>query len=333
MTGGALAPRIPGRILPAGFGTPSDIGSAEAAGSAAAPPGALARAWDKLAAQPIARGAFIGLLLLVAACVFLPFVLPWGANEIDRSGTPAAHGASLSHPLGTDGLGRDQLSRVLSAGRVSLGIGFSVAALSLVIGSCVGLVAGYFGGRVDSITMWFVNVLMSVPPLPLLIGLSVLVASPDSHVGALVRGISEPIRIVFVLASLGWMGFSRVIRAQVLSLSRQEFVEAAEAMGATHARRMFLHVLPGCMPTMVVFVTFGVSGAILGESFLSFLGVGVNPPTATWGNMLSEASELGVVLSSWWLILTPSLAILATVLVVNFLGEGLRVALDPRVGD
>lgn len=324
MSGGVAA----GQVVPAGMGMSAEV--AERAPLA----GPLARAWRAMDAQPIARIAFLGLVAIIAVCVVVPFALPWSPTEIDRSsGVIAAQGMSASHPLGTDELGRDQLARVLAAGRISLGIGMSVALLSLAVGSTVGLLAGYFGGRVDSVVMWLVNVLMSVPPLPLLIGLSVLVASPDSHLGALVRGISEPVRIVLVLSSLGWMGFSRVIRAQVLSLRNQEFVEAAEALGAGHMRRMFLHVLPGCIPTMVVFVTFGVSGAILGESFLSFLGVGVNPPTPTWGNMLSQSSELGVVLDAWWLILTPSLAILATVLVVNFLGEGLRVVLDPRVGD
>lgn len=319
---------VTGRVVPTGMGMSTEVADRERS------PGPLVRAWGALEAQPAARAGAIGLLVILLACIVVPMALPWHPEEIDRSlGTPSAYGASLSHPLGTDDLGRDQLSRVLAAGRISLGIGLSVALLSLAIGATVGLVAGYFGGRVDSLTMWLVNVLMSVPPLPLLIGMSVLVASPDSHLGALVRGISEPVRIVLVLSSLGWMGFSRVIRSQVLSLRNQEFVEAAEALGAGHVRRMFLHVLPGCIPTMVVFVTFGVSGAILGESFLSFLGVGVNPPTPTWGNMLAASSELGVVLDAWWLILTPSLAILATVLVVNFLGEGLRVVLDPRVGD
>jgi peptide/nickel transport system permease protein len=284
--------------------------------------------WDSFRSH---HAAFISLCVLatmVVICIFAPFVLQ-EPEAIDMK-ILAAEGPSAQHLFGTDQLGRDILSRLINAGRTSLAIGFVVAFGAAAIGACVGVMAGYFGGRVDGVLMWFVNVLMTIPSLPLLMSVAVLVASPSSALGPVVKGIPEWFRIAAVLALLGWMGISRVVRSQVVSLRGQEFVEAAHALGGSHARIMFVHILPNCVSVIAVFTTLAVSGAIIGESALSFLGLGVSPPTATWGNMLAEARDLFAIMNYWWTVWFPALAIFITVLSVNFIGDGVRDALDPK---
>lgn len=338
MTSAASAHRASPR-LPASLAR----GDADApiTGADAATESNLRQTWNGFRSERSALAALIVLAGLTVACFLLPLVLPYDATTPDSSlaahATSAGHsltvGPSLHHPLGTDLIGRDVLARTLTAGRVSLTIGFVVALASLGIGTAVGLVAGYFGGWADTSMMWCVNVLMTIPSMPLLIGLSVLVASPHSKFGGMVRALPEQWRIIFVMSSLGWMGVTRIVRSNALRARNVEYVEACEALGGTHTRRMFLHVLPTCIPSMVVFGTFGVSGAIMGESFLSFLGVGVNPPTATWGNMIAQSSDISVVLNQWWLATWPSVAIFVTIMAINFVGEGLRVATDPKARD
>jgi peptide/nickel transport system permease protein len=285
-------------------------------------------AWDAFRRN---RLAFFGLCVLgamVLSCIFLPFVLPSPTDvdyELLSATAPSSH-----HLLGTDSIGRDELARLVNAGRISLLVGFMVALLSASIGSVIGLLAGYFGGLTDGALMWIVNVLMTIPALPLLMASAVLVATPESKVGAVFRTVPTQWRIIFVMSLLGWMGISRVVRSQVLSLKQQEFVEAAQALGADSRRVMFVHILPNSVSVIAVFTTLAVSGALMGESALSFLGVGVQPPTATWGNMLSEARDLFTILQYWWLTWFPALAIFITVLATNFVGDGVRDALDPK---
>ena len=285
--------------------------------------------WDAFRGH---KAAFIGLCIIstmIFICVFGPFVLS-DPTAIDMH-LLRATAPSAAHPLGTDSIGRDVLSRLVNAGRISLLIGFAVAFFAAAVGSIVGTAAGYFGGWIDGALMWFVNVLMTIPSLPLLIAAAVLVATPDSKIGGVMKTVPTQWRIIFVMSSLGWMGISRVVRSQVLSLRNQEFVEAARALGAKHPRIMFQHILPNCVSVIAVFTTLAVSGAIMGESALSFLGVGVNPPTATWGNMLNEARDLFTILQYWWLTWFPAIAIFTTVLCVNFVGDGVRDALDPKM--
>jgi peptide/nickel transport system permease protein len=194
----------------------------------------------------------------------------------------------------------------------------------------IGVSSGYFGGRTDSWLMWFANVIMSIPGLPLLLTIATIVASPDSKIGPVIQHVPEWLRIAGVLVALGWMGISRVVRSQVVSLRNQEFVEAAIALGGTHRRVMMVHILPNCVSVLAVFTTLAVSGAILAESALSFLGFGVQPPAATWGNMLAEGRDLITILNYWWVVWCPALAIFVTVLSVNFIGDGVRDALDPK---
>jgi peptide/nickel transport system permease protein len=294
-----------------------------------APPRSQAlQTWDSFRAH---RAAFIGLCVLVTmilVCALGPFVLQ-DPNAIDMKvlgyQAPSAH-----HLLGTDAIGRDVLSRLVNAGRISLSIGFTVAFGAAALGAIVGVVSGYFGGLTDSALMWITSVIMSIPSLPLLMTVATLVASPDSKIGPFLRHVPEWGRIAFVLVSLSWMGISRVVRSQVVSLRGQEFVEAALALGGSHKRVMFVHILPNCVSVIAVFTTLAVSGALIAEAALSFLGMGVQPPTATWGVMLSEGRDLFTILNYWWVVWFPALAIFTTVLSVNFIGDGVRDALDPK---
>lgn len=278
------------------------------------------------------RMAFISLWVLaaiVAICVLLPVALPWRATQIDfdiLSATPPGH----VHVLGTDQVGRDVLSRLVSAGRVSLTIGIMVALISGTIGAAVGIVAGFFGGRVEERIMWGVNILMTIPTLPLLMAMATVVSSEDSTAARVFGAVPPEWRIIVIMSLLGWMGICRVVRSKVVQLRSQEFVEAATALGASRMRIMLVHILPNTMSVLVVFVTLAVSTAILGESALSFLGVGVSPPTATWGNMLLDARDIFTAVRYWWLAWFPALAILVTVLAINFVGDGLRDAFDPK---
>jgi peptide/nickel transport system permease protein len=288
----------------------------------------LQQTWDSFRAH---RAAFIGLCVLgtmMVICLLGPFVLQDPeAIDMDILGYSAP---SSAHLLGTDSLGRDVLARVVSAGRTSLAIGFVVAIGAAMIGATIGVSAGYFGGKTDSGLMWFANVIMAIPGLPLLMTVATIVASPDSKIGPLIKHFPEWMRIAFVLVCLGWMGISRVVRSQVVSLRNQEFVEAAIALGGSHKRVMAVHILPNCVSVLAVFTTLAVSSAIIGESALSFLGLGVQPPTATWGNMLAEGKDLITILQYWWVVWFPALSIFVTVLSVNFIGDGVRDALDPK---
>lgn len=178
--------------------------------------------------------------------------------------------------------------------------------------------------------MWFVGVLLTIPSLPLMIAMSALSADANSSIGKTLLALGEVPRIIIVMSALSWMGLSRMVRSQVLSLREQEFCEAAVALGAKHGRVMFIHILPNSISVIAVFTTMAVSGAIMGESALSFLGLGVQVPTATWGNMLNEARDLFTILKYWWLTWFPAIAIFLTVLSVNFIGDGIRDALDPK---
>jgi peptide/nickel transport system permease protein len=302
--------------------------SDEAQAITAPPRTQLQQTWDSFRAH---RAAFIGLCVLttmIVVCLVGPFVLQ-DPEAIDMK-VLGYQGPTSAHVLGTDAIGRDVLSRVVNAGRISLAIGFSVAMGAATIGAIIGVAAGYFGGRVDSGLMWIANVIMAIPSLPLLMTVAVIVASPDSKIGPMIKHFPEWMRIAFVLVALGWMGISRVVRSQVVSLRGQEFVEAALALGGTHQRVMFVHILPNCVSVIAVFTTLAVSGGLIAESALSFLGLGVQPPTATWGNMLAEGRDLFTILNYWWVVWFPALAIFITVLSVNFIGDGVRDALDPK---
>jgi peptide/nickel transport system permease protein len=222
----------------------------------------------------------------------------------------------LSYPLGTDDLGRDVLTRILFGARISLLVGFVSVGIATLIGVILGALAGFYGSWVDSIIMRFVDIMLCFPTFFLIL--------------AVIAFLEPSIwNIMIIIGLTSWMGVARLVRAEFLSLRERDFVFAARALGALDLRIIFRHILPNAMSPVLVAATLGVAGAILTESALSFLGIGVQPPTPSWGNMLIIGKQtLG---SAWWLSVFPGLAILLTVLGYNLLGEGIRDALDPRL--
>lgn len=255
------------------------------------------------------RWAFVAAGVLVAVAALGPWLAPYAPDAIDLAARRA--GPSPGHLFGTDDLGRDLFTRVLHGARVSLAIGILAAALSVALGAGVGAVAAWTGRWADAMLMRLADAILAVPRLPLLMIASVILRP---GVGTL----------VLLVAAVSWMETARVVRAEVRSLVRQGFVEAARAMGAGPVRSMIRHVLPGIAPTLAVAITLAVGRSILLESALSFFGVGVQPPAASWGNMLYQAQS--TMATEPWLALFPGLSILLTVLIVNALGE--RLARD-----
>jgi peptide/nickel transport system permease protein len=246
-------------------------------------------------------------------CLAAPLVAPYPADAIDLAGLRQS--PSWHHWMGTDDLGRDVLSRVLYGGRVSLAIGLLAAVVGTILGGTIGAVAGYAGGATDNLLMRLTDVAYAIPTLPLAIVLS---AYSRAATGAMVT----------IIGGLTWMATARVVRGEVLSLKTRGFVEAARGLGTGSARLIARHLLPNALGPLVVGATLGVGNAILIESSLSFLGLGVQPPTPTWGNMLMDAqATMG---SKPWLTIFPGTAILAAVLAVNFIGDGIRDLLDRR---
>lgn len=239
---------------------------------------------------------------------------------------------SLEHPLGTDEIGRDLLARLLQGGRVSLAVAVVAALASAVIGTTIGVIAGYYGGRFDALLMRFTDGVISLPLLPLLI---VLAAIDLSKLG-LPPNVTQSedvslYRIILIISLVGWTTVARLVRAETLTLKQREFVRAAVAQGATGGRIMRVHILPNAVSPIIVATTLSVGNIILFESVLSFLGLGIQPPVASWGNMLTNAQEL--IWSAPQLAVWPGLLIFVTVIAFNFLGDGLQDALDPRAVD
>lgn len=235
---------------------------------------------------------------------------------------------STEHPFGTDSIGRDILARTIYGGQISIFIAVTAVIVEITLGTLVGLLSGYFGGIVDSILMRFTEAMLSIPQLFIgLIAARVFANRlPDFQIGQ--REFSNTlIVIIFVIGLTSWMRVARIVRSVVFATKEQEFITAARAIGAQDRRIILQHVLPNCMAPIIVAATLGVASAILLEAYLSFLGLGVRPPTATWGNMLGEAFEN---IGKWFYWFYPGLCVILTVLGINSLGDGLRDALDPR---
>lgn len=268
----------------------------------------------------------IVLALLLAATLAAPFV----AADPEAMNLATIHAQpSLSHPLGTDELGRDVAARLLHGGRVSLAVALATALLAAFLGTAIGLLAGYHGGRLDALLMRLTDGVMALPLLPLLI---VLAALDPAKLGIGAEAQSTEAftigRMVVIIALVGWTGAARLVRAQTMTVKARDYVRAATALGATPARIMIHHILPNVASPMVVAATLSVGNIILVESALSFLGLGVQPPMASWGNMLTGA--MNVIWSAPLQALWPGLAIFVTVLAFNLAGDGLQRRLDPR---
>lgn len=260
----------------------------------------------------LAGGAVVAVLLTVS--LLAPFITPWDPAAINAYQVLLP--PSASHWMGTDELGRDVFSRVIFGTRISLYVGFVAVGIAVAIGTVAGLIAGFYGGWIDGILMRFVDIMLCFPTFFLILAVIALL---------------EPSiwNIMLIIGVTGWMGVARLVRAEVLSIKERDYIMAARSIGASDARIIFRHILPNAAAPVLVAATLGIAGAILTESALSFLGIGVQPPVPSWGNILTSGKDY--LEFAWWLSLFPGFAILITVLAYNLLGEGIRDALDPRL--
>jgi len=264
--------------------------------------------------NPVALIAFLIIIFLFMISLLAPVIALYSPTEIDVDNVLSP--PSLRHPFGTDELGRDVLSRMIYGARVSLSVGFIAVSIAILIGTLIGSIAGYYGGRIDSILMRFVDIMLTFPTIFLILAIMVIV---EQNIWT----------IMVVIGLTGWMDVARLVRAEFLSLKEREFVQAARALGMSNSRIIFRHILPNALAPVFVAAVFGIAGAILTESALSFLGFGIRPPEPSWGNILSSGKDNIEV--AWWLSVFPGLAIFITTLSYNLLGEALRDSLDPRL--
>lgn len=251
---------------------------------------------------------------LITIASLAPFLSPYDPAAIDVHNVLSP--PDRTHLIGTDELGRDLLSRMIWGSRVSLKVGFVAVGIAIMIGTFVGSFAGFYGGITDAILMRFVDIMLAFPTFFLILAV-IAILEPNIYT------------IMAVIGITGWMDVARLVRAEFLSLKERDFVDSARVLGVSNKRLIFRHILPNALSPVFVAATFGIAGAILTESGLSFLGLGVQPPDPSWGNILTSGKDNIEV--AWWLSLYPGLAILVTVLSYNLIGEGLRDALDPRL--
>ena len=270
--------------------------------------------WDALYKNKLMlTGSGIVLLLMVVS-MLAPWIAPYDPGQINLNNVLAP--PSADHLFGTDPLGRDVFSRMIYGARISLKVGFVATGLAIIIGTVLGAVSGYYGGWIDSVIMRVVDIMLCFPTFFLIL--------------AVIAFLEPSIwNIMIVIGLTGWMGVTRLVRADFISLKERDFVNAARAIGASDSRIIFMHILPNSMASILVAATLGIAGAILTESALSFLGIGVQPPTPSWGNILTAGKDNIDI--AWWLSLYPGLAILITVVGYNLLGEGIRDLFDPRL--
>jgi len=270
--------------------------------------------WQRFKRNRLAMvgAAVVSLLFLVS--FLAPFLAPYHPNSINAWAVLSP--PSWQHWFGTDELGRDVLSRIIYGARISLKVGFVAVGIAVSIGTVVGLVSGYYSGLADATLMRFVDIMLCFPAFFLILAV-ITVREPSIW------------NIMIVIGLTGWMGVARLVRAETLSIREMEYIQAARCIGCSDMRIIFRHILPNAVSPVLVSATLGVAGAILTESALSFLGIGVLPPTPSWGNILTSGKDY--IEFAWWLSLFPGFSILLTVLAYNLLGEGIRDALDPRV--
>jgi len=272
--------------------------------------------WNRFLRNKMAVAGSVVVIILFVVSILSPWIAPHDPSAINLKKVLMA--PSGKHIFGTDQLGRDIFSRMIWGSRISLKVGFVATGISILIGAILGALAGYYGRWVDAIIMRFVDIMLCFPSFFLILA---------------VIAILEPSiwNIMIVIGLTSWMGVTRLVRADFISLKERDFVQAAKIIGAGDFRIIFSHILPNAMASVLVAATLGVAGAILTESALSFLGIGVQPPTPSWGNILTAGKDNIDI--AWWLSLYPGLAILITVLGYNLLGEGIRDSLDPRLRD
>ena len=260
----------------------------------------------------LAMFGLIVLALMAIVAIFAPLLSPYNPDSIVENETLAP---SLRHVFGTDDIGRDVFSRSLYGARISLTVGIVAVSISILIGTLFGAVAGFYGGLIDAFIMRFVDVMLAFPSIFLILAIQVML-TPNIY------------NVMVVIGLTSWMGVARLVRGEFLTLKERQFVEAARAIGASDLRIIMRHILPNAMAPIIVAATLGMGGAILAESALSFLGLGVQPPMPSWGNMLMDAQAY--MRDAPWMAVIPGLLILITVLSLYFVGEGLREASSPR---
>lgn len=274
--------------------------------------------WIRFRRNKLAITGTVVLLILASLSIMAPWIAPHDPNTTNvryREKPPSAE-----HPLGTDTLGRDVLSRLLYGGRISMTVGVVAVAISLSIGILLGSLAGYYRGWVDTVIMRFTDIVISFPFLIIAITIAAILG-PNFR------------NTVIIIGLLSWTGTARLVRGEFLSIRERDYVEAAHAIGAGEGRIIFRHILPNAMAPIIVSATLGMASAVLMEAYLSFLGLGVQQPIPSWGNMLVAAESLKALQYQWWLWVPPGTAIFITVLSINLVGDGLRDALDPRLKD
>ncbi|MBE9916715.1 ABC transporter permease [Paenibacillus donghaensis] len=293
------------------------------AGTAAAKSSSLFRqSMRRLLKNKLAITGLVVVIMMFLACFIGPFFSPYTDNKVNMAMMNKA--PSLKHWLGTDALGRDVLTRVLQAGRISLTVGLASMVLSVFIGSLLGAIAGYYRGIVDQIIMRIADLLLTIPGLPILFIFGALLSEwkvPPEY---------RMYIVMFMLGFVNWPGLARMIRGQMLSLREREFMQAAIVLGLRDSRKLFHHLLPNIVPLLIVIATLNIGGSILSESVLSFFGLGVMAPTPTWGNMIDAANNLIDFQERPWLWIPPGFSIFATVIAINIFGDGLRDVLDPK---
>jgi peptide/nickel transport system permease protein len=289
--------------------------------------------WNRFREDRLAMGALIFLGLLIVVAIFAPLIVKVtglaGPNEqsteaLDIFGTPS--GPSAEHPFGVDELGRDVLARTLYGARVSLLVAFVATALATIAGVIAGLLAGYLRGWVDTLVSRTIDVLLAIPYLLLATGLAASCSFGNGCFGGLLKpGLGV---VIFVIAFTSWTYMARIVRGETLSVREKEFVESARSLGASNRRIVFREILPNLVAPIIVYASVLIPQVILYESALSFLGVGVQPPTASWGQMIAEATDIFD--TAWWYMFYPGMALLLTVLAFNLVGDALQDALHPR---
>src|SRR3989304_6139478 len=270
--------------------------------------------WKRFKKNKLALLGGIVVIFLFTIAIFAPAITPYDPNAINVR--RIIESPDFKHAFGTDDLGRDILSLIIWGSRISLSVGFVAVGISTLIGVILGALTGYYGGWVDLVIMRFVDIMLSIPTFFLLLAV----------IAFLEPGISN---IMIVIGLTSWMGITRLVRAEFLSVKEREFIQSARAFGAGDMRIIFRHILPNSIAPVLVSAVLGVAGAILTESALSFLGIGVQPPTSSWGNILAIGKDNIEI--AWWLSVFPGVAILVTVLAYNLLGEGIRDAIDPSL--